>query len=175
MCSVESVRSVSPTYVEPSRTGPAQRFDGPERLPDAPPLAPPARTPVPFMPVRFLRRAAICLALLIAAPLSLRAEDGYELWLRYRQVADAARLAEYRAAITQLVVPGADASPTLAAARDELTTGLRGLLGADVPAASQPSRAGALLVGTPRSAPAIAALGLTAALESVGPEGLVIR
>ena len=25
-------------------------------------------------------------------------EDGYDLWLRYRRVADAARLAEYRAA-----------------------------------------------------------------------------
>jgi alpha-glucuronidase len=31
-------------------------------------------------------------------------EDGYDLWLRYRLVSDAARLAEYRSRITHLVV-----------------------------------------------------------------------
>ncbi|MBV9880088.1 MAG: hypothetical protein JO180_06300 [Gemmatirosa sp.] len=129
--------------------------------------------------LRSLARAASRLVLglavlaVIAAP--LRAEDGYELWLRYRLVTDAARLAEYRAALTQLVVPGAEASPTLAAARDELRTGLAGLLGAEVPMAEQVGRGGALLVGTPASAPAIAALGLASALRTVGPEGFVIR
>ena len=54
-------------------------------------------------------------------------EDGYDLWLRYRLVADVARLAEYRTAIQRLVVQGD--SPTLRAAHDELVTGLTGLLG----------------------------------------------
>ena len=31
-------------------------------------------------------------------------EDGSELWLRYRLVSDTARLAEYRAAISELVI-----------------------------------------------------------------------
>jgi alpha-glucuronidase len=60
-----------------------------------------------------------------------RAEDGYELWLRYPLVADAALLRHYRDTATSIVVLGD--SPTLRIARDELRRGLRGLLGRDVP------------------------------------------
>ncbi len=101
------------------------------------------------------------------------AEDGYDLWQRYRPVADTARLAEYRAAITQLVV--ASGGATMGAARDELVTGLRGLLGRDIPVARAPSRDGALVVGTPASSGVVAALPLGAALRQAGPEGFVIR
>lgn len=58
-------------------------------------------------------------------------EDGHDLWLRYRLVANAERLTQYRAALAHVVIPGRSA--TLAAARDELTRGLTGLLGARVP------------------------------------------
>ena len=73
-------------------------------------------------------RRSIAALLLFAAPAfgqrgAPPSEDGYDLWLRYRLVADAARLAEYRAAITNIVVEGD--SPTLRAARDELTRGSR--------------------------------------------------
>jgi len=75
-----------------------------------------------------------CLLLPLAA--AARAEDGYELWLRYRLVANNSRLREYRGAVTQLVVEGH--SPTLAAVRDELTRGLGGLLGRSIPAVPRP-------------------------------------
>ena len=52
-----------------------------------------------------------------------RDEDGYDLWLRYRQVADAARLAEYRGADRGDSSMQGD-SPTLRVARDELSAGL---------------------------------------------------
>src|SRR4051794_32309236 len=111
------------------------------------------------------RLATIVLSLLCgAAPLS--AEDGYDLWLRYVKVADAARLAAYRVAVTQLVVAGD--SPTMNATRDELTRGLRGLLGVDIAVANAPSRDGVVIVGTPRNAPAIAALSLGAELRRAG-------
>jgi alpha-glucuronidase len=103
----------------------------------------------------------------------LPAEDGYELWLRYRLVDDAARLREYRSAIAALVVEGA--SPTLRAARDELARGLRGLLGAAVPLARSVSRDGTLLLGTPASAPDLASLPLAAELARAGNEGYVLR
>ena len=74
---------------------------------------------------RTLLLASAMLALLGGA---LRAEDGYDLWLRYVRVTDPALLAEYRGAATQIVVGGD--SPTLAVARDELVKGLTGLLGA---------------------------------------------
>lgn len=98
-----------------------------------------------------------------------RAEDGYDLWLRYRPL-PAATAAPYRAAATQLVVAGD--SPTLQAARAELVRGLAGMLGEPPAAGAAPTRAGALLAG-PASAPQIAALNLP--LQQVGPEGYLIR
>lgn len=73
------------------------------------------------------------------------AEDGYELWLRYPVVSDAALLRQYRDTISSIVV--LRDSPTLRIARDELRRGLRGLLGRDVPVASAVS-AGALVIGS---------------------------
>ncbi len=99
-------------------------------------------------------------------------ESGYELWLRYRRVDDAARLAEYRREIAALLVEGD--SPTLAAARDELTRGLRGLLGRPVPLVRAPRR-GALIAGTPAGSPLVASLALGTALSKVGDEGYVLR
>jgi len=101
------------------------------------------------------------------------AEDGYDLWLRYRLVGDTARLAEYRATITQLVVPS-DA-PTIQAARAELVAGLRGVLGRDIPVAGDVTRDGALIVGTPAGSRLVAGLPLGDALRDAGPEGFVIR
>jgi alpha-glucuronidase len=126
-----------------------------------------------------MRRSPLLRLLLLAALLlpttasALKAEDGYELWLRYHTLTDAARLREYRAALTQIVVPGNSA--TLRAARSELARGLSGLLGAQVPVADAPTRAGALIVGTPASSKLIASLPLAADLQRAGTVGYVIR
>jgi alpha-glucuronidase len=100
-------------------------------------------------------------------------EDGYDLWLRYRLVSDASRLASYRAAIARVVVDGN--SPTLRVARDELATGLRGLLGREVPVDKSVRVDGTIIVGTPKSSPTIAALPLASGLARVGREGFLIR
>ncbi|MET0272863.1 MAG: alpha-glucuronidase family glycosyl hydrolase [Phenylobacterium sp.] len=105
-------------------------------------------------------------ALLALAP-AARAEDGYDLWLRYRPVAQADA---YRAAASELVVPGASA--TARATEAELARGLEGLLGAPVRRSPAPTRDGAILAGTP-AVPAIAALRLP--LERAGAEGYLIR
>jgi alpha-glucuronidase len=107
------------------------------------------------------------------APTRLRDEDGYDLWLRYRLVDDAARLREYRRDLAALVVEGA--SPTLRAAREELVRGLGGLLGRAVPLERTVSRDGTLLIGTSASAPDLAALPIAADLRRVGNEGYVLR
>jgi alpha-glucuronidase len=109
-----------------------------------------------------------------ARPASLQPtarEDGYDLWLRYRPVADAGRRRAYGEAITRIVVAGD--SPTLRAARDELRTGLSGLLGRDVPVAAAPGQAGDVLAGTPATSPAVARL--AAELREVGDEGYIVR
>ena len=111
-----------------------------------------------------------------AAPRPVHAEDGYELWLRYRPVTDAARLAEYRVAIGGLSMQAE--TPTLRVARDELTSALGGLTGLSVRVLPRATRGGTLIVGTPASSPAIAALAsrqLAAALRLAGHEGYVIR
>ncbi|HEX6636930.1 MAG TPA: alpha-glucuronidase family glycosyl hydrolase, partial [Steroidobacteraceae bacterium] len=91
------------------------------------------------------------------------AEDGYDLWLRYRPPG--------ASTVSELV--GGAASPTLEAAQHELVRGLGGLAGAPVPVVPEPGRAGALLFGTPRSSASIASLSL--GLERAGAEGYVIR
>jgi alpha-glucuronidase len=98
------------------------------------------------------------------------AEDGYDLWLRYRPL-PAADQAGYAADIRTLV--GDAGSPTLAAARRELARGLGGLLGTEPAAAAAVDRDGAVVFGTPASSPLIATLGLP--LEKAGPEGYLIR
>jgi len=100
-------------------------------------------------------------------------EDGYDLWLRYRLVSNASRLADYRAAITRLVVDGN--SPTLRVARDELTTGLHGLLGRVVPIDQSVRVDGTIIVGTPTSSRTIAALPFAPELRHVGREGFILR
>ena len=96
-----------------------------------------------------LRLPLLALLLLAAliAPTRARAEDGYDLWLRYRPV-EAAWQQRYAPAATVLV--GASGSATLDAAGAELRRGLSGLLGQPLPAAESVTRDGAILVGTPR-------------------------
>lgn len=98
------------------------------------------------------------------------AEDGYDLWLRYRPLEEP-WATRYRATLTQLVALGDSATLQVAAA--ELDRGLRGLLGAAPARADEVSRDGALVVGTPRSLPLLARLSLQ--LPQPGSQGYVIR
>ena len=107
---------------------------------------------------------------LLAANRAAFAEDGYDLWLRYRPL-PAQQRALYAPATTQLVM--ATPSPTLVAAKQELTRGLSGLLEKSPALADKVTSAGALLVGTPRSQAELA--GLDLGLQKLAPQGYVIR
>ncbi|TWG86911.1 alpha-glucuronidase [Luteimonas sp. J16] len=124
---------------------------------------------VPGPAGRWLRRLAALLLALAVLP-AVQAEDGYELWLRYRPL-DAGQQAQYRPRLAQLVAPAA--TPTQRAARGELLRGLGGLLGGAPAVAEAPSAPGAVLVGTPASLPALARLGLD--LDGLGEEGYLLR
>ena len=99
------------------------------------------------------------------------AEDGYDLWLRYRDVG-ASRLSAIDPFVRELV-EGKASSPTLGAVKAELTRGLSGLTGRNVPVVQQPTQQGAVLYGTPASSPTLAELPL--GLDRIGDEGYVIR
>lgn len=114
--------------------------------------------------------AMLVLGLLIALsmPATARAEDGYDLWLRYRPLA---QVDAVRAHATQVIAP--EATPTQAATRAELLRGLSGLLGTDLAAQDAATADGAIVVGTPASSPAIAAL--RPKTKGLGREGYLIR
>ena len=112
-----------------------------------------------------MKRAA-CLCLLVCA-VSAHAEDGYDLWLRYRPV-EAPWAARYRSFAAEVV-----AAPDANVAALELRRGIAGLLGGAPTAAGQVSRDGAIVLGTGHS---LTHLGTAVGdLEGLGSEGYLIR
>lgn len=122
-----------------------------------------------------VRLAALCLGLLFfGAATRASGETGYDLWLRYVPVKDAARQRAYRQAAAAIVVQGR--SPTARAALGELPRGLRGLLGVERPVADAvPAGGGAVVVGTPSGSPLVAGPGWSERLAALGEEGYLIR
>jgi alpha-glucuronidase len=103
---------------------------------------------------------------------SLRAEDGYRLWLRYEPL-PAKQVTAYQPQVVAVMAPGSSA--TAVAIRQELVAGGSALLGRSVPAVNELDRNGLIVVGTPKNTPAIAELPWSAALARLGPEGFLIR
>jgi alpha-glucuronidase len=108
-----------------------------------------------------------CLVIILGGAMVARAEDGYDLWLRYRPV-DTPWAERYRAAAAELVLPEAPNNP----AQDELTRGIKGLLGVNLAVASRVTHDGAIVFGTPSSSKSIAGLHLD--LRDLGSEGYAI-
>jgi alpha-glucuronidase len=108
--------------------------------------------------------ARLLAGLLLAAGLlgSAHAEDGYDLWLRFRPLTGTA-LSQTETRLGS--IEAADANDTAVV---ELSRGLSGLLGKPVPVAM----GGNVLLGTVND-PAIKALGLD--LGGLGPDGYIIR
>ncbi len=114
------------------------------------------------------------LSLLICclAVTTVRADDGYRLWLRYDALPEAT-IKTYQSRVTSLVVQGNSA--TLEAIRSELTNGFEGLLVRRLPQADVVSGNGAVIVGTPRHSQLIKNLNWQRQLEALGNEGYLIR
>ncbi|MBB5518866.1 alpha-glucuronidase family glycosyl hydrolase [Amphiplicatus metriothermophilus] len=115
---------------------------------------------------------AFLLALLsfLAAP-PVAAEDGYDLWLRYKPLPAAEARGYLKAA--RRVVTGPQAGETIAIAREELARGIEGLLRRAPAGSTRLAGDGAIVIGTPKDSPEIAALDLP--LDRAGAEGYVIR
>ena len=108
---------------------------------------------------------ALCLALM---PTWAVAEDGYDLWLRYRPLAGTAQ-AQVQARARSVVL-AAPASATTQAAVAELRRGIAGFTGRE-PALTSRLASGALLLVTRAQAPA----GLAMPWDELGREGYVLR
>jgi alpha-glucuronidase len=114
------------------------------------------------------------LPLLALAAFSLvsaaRAEDGYDLWLRYHPLEKQVQ-ARYSAVATEVVT--ASHSATAKVTAEELQRGLSGLLAKKIATGNAVHGNGAVLFGTPANSKTIADLKLP--LEQIGSEGYVIR
>jgi alpha-glucuronidase len=122
---------------------------------------------------RCYRLPALGLALALAATAAAEAETGYDLWLRYVPVKDAAQRRAYRQAAGAIAAQGR--SPAARVAATELRRGLGGLLGGEVAVSEGVRAGGTVVVGTPSASPLIARLGWSDRLEPLGDEGYVIR
>ena len=126
---------------------------------------------LPMLRRQFSSTLAVFL-MLAAVPAAARAEDGYDLWLRYAPIESAPLRDAYRQAIAGLVVQQSPA--TGAIVTKEVTRALKGLIGVDVPTWTGVTGDGALVIGT-ASSPIVSALGWGDVLKGLGPEGYVIR
>nr|WP_238582517.1 alpha-glucuronidase family glycosyl hydrolase [Cellvibrio sp. OA-2007] len=126
------------------------------------------------MPRRFFTKLFILwLFLLTAAAQVSRAEDGYEMWLRYQPVADDRLRKTYQQQFTQILAEGD--SPSLSVATLELQRGLSGLLDKPIAIAHKKLSKQALVLGTPANSPLIASLQLDDRLAVLGDEGYLIE
>ena len=112
-----------------------------------------------------MRLKALLVGLLLFGAQAARAEDGYDLWLRYKPLPEAQR------PLPREIRPSAD-TPTLKVARTELERGLEGLFDL-APGQRFPSHAPVILLGTPTSSREIASLKWS--LKDLGEEGYLIR
>jgi alpha-glucuronidase len=118
-----------------------------------------------------VRRLLLAIALSVTPFGVARADTGYEVWLRYRRVPDATRLAEYRRVFSRVSVLGD--SPTARVIRDELTLALGGLLDTTVSVGATTGRNPGLVVGV-ASSPVIAKLLPDSRRPPAGRESFVV-
>jgi len=90
--------------------------------------------------------AALLLACALAAGVPLRAETGYDAWLRYASIEGAA--ARKRLDSLPAVVVALDDSPAIQAAQAEMIRGVRGMLGRTLRAEARLPNESAIVLGT---------------------------
>ncbi len=91
-----------------------------------------------------MKKALYSLILCITISAQALAEDGYRLWLRYDAIQNAKLAATYRSSATELVFPAT--SDILESAKNELRSGLEGLLHARPRIVNKLTANGAILV-----------------------------
>jgi alpha-glucuronidase len=109
---------------------------------------------------------------LSAHSFTVKAENGYRLWMRYDRIDDTNLLEKYRNSLEHVVLKGNSA--TTNAIRNELEVGFGGLLDQDVIFLSETSAQNSLLISTPEKSEIIASLISKEKQSELGDEGFSI-
>jgi len=117
-----------------------------------------------------------CILLLLMALLVIKskvsADDGYQLWFKYRKIKDKALLHKYQQTISSVAVTGT--SKTCRIIQDELKKSLSQLLDEPIPF-TKVMKNGTLLIGTQKSSESIRKLNVSGRLSKLGQEGYLIK
>lgn len=101
------------------------------------------------------------------------AENGYDLWLRYKTIENQTLLNEYRKKNAAIDFPAS--SERLIVAKEELVKGLSGLLNMVIPESSGVVVNNQVVVGTPKSSDKVAKLSFANEINNLDDEGYIIR
>jgi alpha-glucuronidase len=110
--------------------------------------------------------------LVVLTASTLWAEDGYDLWLRYKPVENKTRLTSYRQLVTAIQVNGNTA--TLQAAKEELLLALKGLTGYSIPVTTITNKNGTVLLTNSALLPSKIRSLIQKDLDKAGTEGFLI-
>jgi len=113
------------------------------------------------------------LIIFILLPALLKAEDGYDLWLRYKKISNNLLLDQYKKQITSPVVLGS--SQTIAIIKTELSKAFSGLTGTSYKTLSSPGKSTTFLAGTVSTSFIISSIVTKDELNLLGNEGFIIK
>ena len=113
------------------------------------------------------------LVILILFPALLKAEDGYDLWLRYKKIANNSLLDQYKKQITSPVVLGS--SQTIAIIKTELSRAFLGLTGISYKILSSTVSSTTFITGTASISTIISSVVTKDEINLIGNEGFIIK
>ena len=103
----------------------------------------------------------------------LNADDGYNLWMKYKKIDDVTKLNEYQHTITNIIIPGN--SSTVKIIKEEIQKDLNGLLEQDIPFTDSVTQHGSVIIGTPHSSSLIKKGNYSGELNLSGRDGFLIQ
>ncbi|HEX6170233.1 MAG TPA: alpha-glucuronidase family glycosyl hydrolase [Chitinophagaceae bacterium] len=106
-------------------------------------------------------------------PALAKAENGYDLWLRYKKISNNSLLDQYKKQIISPVVLGS--SQTIAIIRTELSQAFSALTGMPYKVLSSPGKSGSFIAGTVSSSTIISTIITKEELNNIGNEGFIIK
>src|SRR6187399_484581 len=113
------------------------------------------------------------LILFILIPALLKAEDGYDLWLRYKKTSNNFLLDQYKKQINLPVVLGS--SQTIAIIKTELSQAFSGLTGTSYKILSSPDKSSAFIAGTVSTSTIISSIVTKDEMSRIENEGFIIK